>query len=113
MVLDRLLRQSLLRFEASVQDLRGRWTIWKGKVCLWLPVSVVHILWVLLDRHRFWLGQELFCDVGVCGLRHRIFVEALLEEHFLLSERIAIDDHVVLCALGGLHLLSFKFKFKL
>ena len=77
-------------------------------MCLRQPVAVVYVLGVLLDRHRFRLRQEFFCDVGVGGLRHRIFVEALLEEHFLLSERIAIDDHVVLCALGRLllHLLS-------
>ena len=108
MVLDRLLRQSLLRFEASVQDLRGRRTVWKGKVCLRLPVAVVYGLGVLLDRHRFRLGEELFCDVGVGGLRHRVFVEALLEEHFLLSERIAINNHVVLCALGRLHLFQIQ-----
>ena len=94
MVLDSVCRVCLIRPETFIECLTRGWAVRHG------PLShrpIIIDLLIFLDGHLLGRGETL-PDPGLL-LRHSVFVKTLFQEHFLSSEGVLVDDHVVLRAL--------------
>ena len=113
MVLDCGGHIGLLRSEALVQGLCSRRPVDFPELQNWL---VVVKLFILFDCDDFGLRGEVTLRSGVdesfCsarhGERHRVLVEALLQEHLFLCQGIPVNDHVVLRGLRALCCISYR-----